>query len=219
MDYAKALPMGRWTQELSQAVSISSGCIASEKCSDAALHIHVLSSGEKTWDWEATVVYVLVSNYDRRHSKGWDIVVPFQICICFTLGLCTWPAFIYCSLVYDTGTHWTSLYVSLDSHYRGKLAFPCIQKQLPSIYTHFIEACPQLEGHFRGLIRRAALTLNIWGLDRRCVLVSPDPYLRPRRTRSSVCSSHSFQAQLISPVIRVRWWKTNVAVLIVMLWY
>lgn len=31
MDYAKALPMGRWTQELSQAVSISSGCIASEK--------------------------------------------------------------------------------------------------------------------------------------------------------------------------------------------
>lgn len=56
MDYSKALPMGRWTQELSQAVSISSGCSASEKCSDAAFHVHILFSGEKTWDGEATVV-------------------------------------------------------------------------------------------------------------------------------------------------------------------
>lgn len=54
--------MGRWTQELSQAVSISSGCIASEKCSDAAFHVHVLFSGEETREGEAAVVYVLVSN-------------------------------------------------------------------------------------------------------------------------------------------------------------
>lgn len=41
MDYAKALPMGCWTQELSQAVSISSGCISSEKllwCSISCPH-------------------------------------------------------------------------------------------------------------------------------------------------------------------------------------
>lgn len=69
MDYAKALPMGRWTQELSQAVSISSGCIASENCSDAAFRVRALFSGEKTGDGEATVVYVLVSNYHRSTRK------------------------------------------------------------------------------------------------------------------------------------------------------
>ena len=70
MDYSKALPMGRWTQELSQAVSISSGCIASEKCSDATFHVHVLFSGEKTQDVEAAVVYVWVCNYHRSTPKA-----------------------------------------------------------------------------------------------------------------------------------------------------
>lgn len=59
MDYFKALPMGHWTQKLSQAVSISSGCTASQKCSDATFSVHISLTGEKTWDGEATVVYVL----------------------------------------------------------------------------------------------------------------------------------------------------------------
>lgn len=48
MDYSKALPMGHGTQELSQAVSISSGCTASEKCSDGVFHVCVPLSGEQT---------------------------------------------------------------------------------------------------------------------------------------------------------------------------
>lgn len=133
--------------------------------------------------------------------------------------MCAWPASIYCSLVHDTGIHWTSLYVSLDSHYRGKLAFPCIQKQLPSIYTHFIETCPQLEGHFRGLIRRAALTLNIWGLDRRRVLLSPWSL-----SLSTAYDEFSMQLLLISSTANFTLnnsavVKTNVAVLIATLWY
>lgn len=59
MDYFKALPMGHWTQELSQAVSISSGCSASQKCSNATFNVHISLTGEKTWDGEATVMYVL----------------------------------------------------------------------------------------------------------------------------------------------------------------
>lgn len=47
MDYCKALPMGRGTQELSQAVSISSGCIASEKCSETPI-LYVPLFGENT---------------------------------------------------------------------------------------------------------------------------------------------------------------------------
>lgn len=66
MDYAKALPMGRWTQELSQTVSISSGCIASEKCSDAAFHVHVLFSWEKIREGSCVV---LVHNYHRSARK------------------------------------------------------------------------------------------------------------------------------------------------------
>lgn len=92
--------------------------------------------------------------------------------LCIRTASTPGTTFIYCSFIHDTGTHRTSLYISLDSHYRGKFAFACIQKQLPSIYPHFIETCHQLEGHFRGLIRWAALTLNIWGLDCRCVLIT-----------------------------------------------
>lgn len=89
---------------------------------------------------------------------------------------------------------WNSLWVSLDSHYGVKFAFPCIQKQLQSIYIYFIETCPQLEGHFRGLIRRAALTLNIRGLDRPCVLLSSDPYLRLPQTMVPARSCYSFSS-------------------------
>lgn len=39
--------------------------------------------------------------------------------------------------------------------------------------------CPQLEDHFRALIRQAALTMNIWGLDGVSCSV-PDPYLCPQ---------------------------------------
>lgn len=69
MDYAKALPMGRWTQELSQPVSISSGCIASENCSDTAFHVCTLSSGETTGDGQATVVCVSLGNYRGSTRK------------------------------------------------------------------------------------------------------------------------------------------------------
>lgn len=194
MDYAKALPMGRWTQELSQAVSISSGCIASENCSDTAFHVRTLFSRETTEDGQATVVCVSVSNY---HGRPWKLGIYCSTSISnlhllyirfphmagvYLLFSCPW---------YRNTTELVCVFLLIAIMEQNE-HFPCIQKQLPSIYTHFIGTCPQLEGHFRGLITPAALTLNIWGLDRRCVLLSPDPYLCPPQTMIPVCSCYSF---------------------------
>lgn len=99
------------TQELSQAVSISSGCAASEKkkkTSDAASHV-CFSPGRRD---------EMARRQRRRCVQGAPVItaeaaplpkdgdtgVPLQICICLTLGPARpAPAFIYCSPARDTG--------------------------------------------------------------------------------------------------------------------
>lgn len=47
-------------------------------------------------------VFQSVITVAALESCGYTVALPFQICICFTLGLRTWPVFIYCPLVHDT---------------------------------------------------------------------------------------------------------------------
>lgn len=88
--------------------------------------------------------------------------------------------------------HWTSLCVSLDSHYEGKLAFSMHTKAITvNLYT-FYRNMSAIRGPFQGTDNtNSSHTEHLRSGQTACPSF-PDPYLCPPQPMIPVCSCYSF---------------------------
>lgn len=188
------------------------GALLQKNVSDAAFHVNTLFFGETTGDRQATVVCVSVGNY-RSSTRKREIYCSTSISnlhllyirnphMAGDLFIVLWsviPAYL-----------WTSLWVSLDSHYGRKLAFSMHAKAITvNLYTFHRNMSP-IRRPFPGTDKtNSAHTEHL-----RSGQTSSPPipiFVRHRQWFQRAAVTH-FQAQLISPLIMVRCWNTNVAV-------